>query len=139
MTSLADEETSHLLSKHPLISDSQVTCGSHVICIFKVLQCIVFPQILAQKSKIFSRWMSPCCHNTPATIHPLFLCMLGNFSGFCCRLLTFLSKLTLCQTVWVENVRTFVGPDLGSNRIKGRSSANEKKSLSLNMLKSVRG
>ena len=61
--------------------------------------------------------------------------MLGNFSGFCCHLLTFLnstfSKNSFCNTFRVSNSldpdqdRFFVGPDLGTNCLQ-RFTADDK-------------
>ena len=65
------------------------------------------------------------------------LCMLGNFSFFCCRLLTFFkidfSKksfwiLLECQMVWIHTrtgILHFVGPDLSPNCLQRLSEGHK--------------
>ena len=45
----------------------------------------------------------------------LTLCILGNFSGFCCGMLTFTLTLSQCQTVWTQ-IRTYVLTILGHKK-----------------------
>ena len=63
------------------------------------------------------------------------LCMLGNFSCFSCRLLTFFQNLLFqkilsgilseCQTVWIQIRTDSVGPDLGSDCLQRLSADNK--------------
>ena len=59
------------------------------------------------------------------------LCMLGNITGFCCRLQTFFSKLFFSKnTIRVTNAldpdqdRHSVGPDLGPNCLQSKERVN---------------
>ena len=63
--------------------------------------------------------------------HLSSLCMLGNFSCFCCRLLTFFSKLTFSKKSFRNTIRMSissdqdqlsVGPDLGPNCLQRLSA-----------------
>ena len=73
-------------------------------------------------------------------IHSLTLCMLGNFSCFCCRLLTFFSKLTFSKNFFRNTIRVSngldpdqdrhsVGPDLSPNSLQ-RLSTDDKAAAS---------
>ena len=59
------------------------------------------------------------------TVGILSLCMMGNFSYFCCRLLTFFKinffkkffqKYYQCQTVWIQ-IRTNLLPHLQTTKV----------------------